>query len=195
VLDHLNVERAAVCGISRGGQIAIDFTLEYAERVWALIPVAAGLGGFEYKPTDEENARFERLETLWNARDLKALTALEEETWVVGFYRAPESVDPDLRQRVHAMIEAGYVNHSLEELVLSPLKPPAAGRLSEIRVPTLVMVGDKDTGNTVQTAHVLAEGIPGARLIVYPNVAHMVPMEVAEEFNKAVLDFLAEVRM
>jgi pimeloyl-ACP methyl ester carboxylesterase len=88
------------------------------------------------------------------------------------------------------MIDQNYARHSHEELVASPLKPPAAGRLSEIRVPTLVMVGDKDTADTQQPAHALAEGIPGARLIVFPNVAHMVPMEAPDEFNRAVLDFL-----
>lgn len=193
LLDHLNVERAAVCGISRGGHIAIDFTLEFPERVSALIAVAAGLGGFDYKPTVEENAWFGKMEALWKARDFEALAALEEETWVVGFFRPAESVDPALRRRVRAMIDANYAKHSHEELVASQLKPPAAGRLSEIRVPTLIMVGDKDTGDTVQPAHALADGIPGARLIIFPNVAHMVPMEAPDEFNKAVLDFLAEV--
>lgn len=190
LLDHLNVDRAALCGVSRGGQIVIDFTLEFPDRVSALIPVAAGLGGFDYKPTAEEDASFGKMEALWEARDLQALAALEEQTWVVGFYRPAESVDPALRRRVRAMIDQNYAQHSHEELVASPLKPPAAGRLPEIRVPTLVMVGDKDTTDTVQPAHALAEGIPGARLIVFPNVAHMVPMEVPEEFNRAVLDFL-----
>lgn len=190
LLDHLAVERAAVCGVSRGGQIAIDFTLEFPARVSALIPVAAGLGGFDYQPTAEENAAFEKMEALWEARDLAALAELEEKTWVVGFYRPAESVDPELRRRVRAMIDANYAGHSHEELVATRLEPPAAQRLSEIRVPTLVIAGDKDTSDTLQPARALGEGVTGARFLVFPNVAHMVPMEAPDAFNRAVLEFL-----
>jgi pimeloyl-ACP methyl ester carboxylesterase len=73
------------------------------------------------------------------------------------------------------------------------LEPPAAGRLQEIRVPTLVMVGDLDVSSSIPTANRIAEGIAGARLIVFPGVAHMVNLERPAEFNRAVLDFLAEV--
>src|SRR5438445_8825693 len=56
VLTHLDVERAAVIGCSMGGQIAVDFTLEHPEMVTALVPVAAGLSGYEVydEQADEE---------------------------------------------------------------------------------------------------------------------------------------------
>ena len=50
LLHHLGVERAHVIGVSRGGQIAVDFTLEHPEMVSALIPAAAGLSGYEEQP-------------------------------------------------------------------------------------------------------------------------------------------------
>src|SRR5690242_4972987 len=48
LLNHLGVEKAYVLGLSRGGQIAIDFTLEHPKMVAALIPVAAGFSGFDF---------------------------------------------------------------------------------------------------------------------------------------------------
>jgi len=51
VLDHLGVTQTAVLGLSRGGSIAVDFTLDYPDRVTALIAVSAGLGGFQSPPT------------------------------------------------------------------------------------------------------------------------------------------------
>src|SRR4030042_911272 len=57
LLDHLDVDRVAVIGISRGGQIAIDFTLEHPERVSALVTVAAGVSGFNFQPGDNPGAR------------------------------------------------------------------------------------------------------------------------------------------
>src|SRR5215210_698021 len=50
VLDARAVQRTALVGCSMGGSLAIDATLTFPERVWALVPVAAGLGGAE--PTE-----------------------------------------------------------------------------------------------------------------------------------------------
>src|SRR5437899_12029961 len=50
LLDHLGIDRTYVSGVSRGGYIAIDFTLQHPERVAALIPVASALGGGQGGP-------------------------------------------------------------------------------------------------------------------------------------------------
>ena len=55
LLDHLDEERAHVVGLSRGGQIALDFTLEFPERVHSLTVAAGGVGGYE--SPDEGPAR------------------------------------------------------------------------------------------------------------------------------------------
>src|SRR4029078_4506719 len=57
LLDTLDVEQAAFVGCSRGGAVAIDAVLTAPTRAWALVTVAAGLGGFE--PTTEEEEWWE----------------------------------------------------------------------------------------------------------------------------------------
>ena len=47
LLDALGVDEAALVGCSMGGSIAIDATITHPDRVWSLVPVAAGLGGIE----------------------------------------------------------------------------------------------------------------------------------------------------
>ena len=59
LLDHLDIERTALVGCSMGGGLAIDATLTVPERVWALVPIAPGLGGFE--DTEEEEAWWDEL--------------------------------------------------------------------------------------------------------------------------------------
>jgi pimeloyl-ACP methyl ester carboxylesterase len=72
-----------------------------------------------------------------------------------------------------------------------PYGVSAAERLGEIRVPTLVVVGDLDTPRTLEAAGVLAGGIAGARLEVIRGAAHVPNMERPEEFNRLVLEFLS----
>ena len=72
-----------------------------------------------------------------------------------------------------------------------PLAPPADERLGEIRVPTLVVVGELDTSGTRRSAERLAESAAGARLIEVPGVAHLVGMEAPAELAELVVDHLA----
>jgi pimeloyl-ACP methyl ester carboxylesterase len=74
------------------------------------------------------------------------------------------------------------------------LEPPAADRLPEIKAPTLAIIGDLDQPRTIQGADLLARSIPSARKVVMPGTAHLPNMERPEEFNRIVLDFLAERR-
>src|SRR3970282_2498544 len=75
--DPLGIERAALLGCSRGGQIALDFTLERPERVSALVLVACGPGGMEHEPTPVERALFMSEVTLSKARDWTGRAGLE----------------------------------------------------------------------------------------------------------------------
>ena len=58
-----------------------------------------------------------------------------------------------------------------------PLDPPAAERLAEISAPTLILYGDKDVTDVRLAAGPLAATIPGARLAVIPDAAHLPQME------------------
>jgi pimeloyl-ACP methyl ester carboxylesterase len=66
-----------------------------------------------------------------------------------------------------------------------------ADRLTPIRAPTLVIHGDVDPLVPVENGRLLAERIPGARLIVYTGVGHIPEVEVADRFNQDVTAFLA----
>lgn len=192
LLQYLGIEQAHVIGVSIGGMTAVDFTLEHPEMVTALIPVAAGISGS--RPSEAAKALFAQIDEAYEARDLERLLALEMDLWVVGPGRSRDSIDPALRQAVETMERANLEREFAgEEGTFERLDPPAAGRLGEIHTPTLVIVGDADTPDTVANADTLAAGIPGARKVVLPNVAHMVPMEVPDTYNRLVLDFLASL--
>ena len=72
----------------------------------------------------------------------------------------------------------------------NPLEPPAIGRLAEIRVPTLAIVGDEDVAPILEIADMIAAQVPGARKAVIPDAGHHPNMEHPALFNQIVLEFL-----
>jgi pimeloyl-ACP methyl ester carboxylesterase len=197
LLTHLGVEKAYVIGLSRGGQIAVDFTVEHPEMVAALIPAAAGLSGYDQPLGDsdavqQEAALFTRMEELWEKGAHDELQELEVHAWVDGPRQPVGRAASDVRERVREM-NAGAYNRGEPEPKPQPLDPPAAGRLHEIAVPTLVLIGDLDELATQAMAEYMAQHIPGARKVVFPGAAHMVNMEQPERFNEVVLEFLDRV--
>jgi 3-oxoadipate enol-lactonase len=190
LLRHLGVERAHLLGASQGGQIALDATLAYPELVSALVLVDAALGGYQWSDQmrhfgAEEDEALER-------GDLAAASDLNVRTWVDGPHRSPGQVDPAIRELVREMQHRAFTLDS-PDAELRPLAPPAAGRLAEVRAPTLVAVGDLDMGDMQAIADVLAAGIACARKVVFDGAAHLPSMEQPERFNQVVLDFLRGV--
>jgi len=197
LFTHLGVEQACVVGISRGGQIAIDFTLEHPECVSALVPVAAGVSGYDYQPGDSEQARhemelFTHMDELWEKKAFDELADLEVHAWADGPSQPVGRASPQIRDYIHKIVLANY-NRQDGHATPQPLVPPAGNRLSEIRVPTLVLIGEYDELATREVADALENNITDARKIVFPGTAHMIPLEQPQKFNEVLLNFLNEV--
>ena len=197
LFDHLDIEQACLIGISRGGQIAIDFALEHPERVSALVAVAAGISGFDYHPDDSEKSRrefelFTHMDELWEHNAFDELADLEVHVWADGPTQPVGRASPSLRQYIQKIVRANYTRQDGQATPIQ-LNPPAAGRLGEILVPVLVLVGDYDTSGTLAAADKLASDIPHVRKVVFPGAAHLLPMEQSARFNEVVLAFLNEV--
>ncbi len=65
-------------------------------------------------------------------------------------------------------------------------------RISQIKVPTLVIVGSEDIATTPDKAQRLAEGISGARLETIAGAGHMTPIEQPERISQLLSEFLSE---
>jgi pimeloyl-ACP methyl ester carboxylesterase len=192
LLGFLGIARTHLIGISMAGSIAIDFALDYPELVTTLIPVAAGIGGRE--PSDFLRAQWAAMEAVQERGDLAEVNEMELRLWVDGTGRTPDQVAPGVRERVREMNADILAREEANNqgTVARRLDPPALGRLAEIAVPTLVIVGAHDVPDTLESAERLATEIPGALKVVLPNVAHLPPMEAPAEFNRLVLDCLRD---
>lgn len=196
LLDHLGIARAALVGCSRGGMIATDFAIERPERAVALGWICSGIGGYDI-PLDaidpRELALFEAMQAAEQARDFERVADLDVRVWVDGPLqpegRAPEAV----RRKVREMALANYTTHGHlfdSAFAPQPLDPPAAGRLGELHLPVLALVGELDPGETALAAAFLAREAPDVRVVRYPDAAHLPNMERPERFNADLLAFL-----
>lgn len=185
LLRHLNVGRATLVGCSQGSKVALDFALERPGMVDSLVLVSPAVSGYTHAAAPPPE--YEEIESADAAGDVGRVNELELRIWVDGPRRSPGEVDPGVRELVREMNLAALESSAGEEL---PKGGGAAGRLGEVRVPTLVVVGDLDTPRTLEAAGALARGVPGARLEVIRGAAHLPNMERPGEFNRVVLEFL-----
>jgi pimeloyl-ACP methyl ester carboxylesterase len=195
VLDALGIGRAALVGNSRGGGIAFDAAIDFPDRVVAVVGVGAGLNGFDGTATPDELTLFQHAGTVMSAAqpDLDLVADLAVALWVDGPGQPQDRVDPATRATVWAMCrplsEPGRVHGRL-----ATMDPPANDRLADLKCPVLAVAGQLDLSTIVQAARRVEEGAPNARAVVWPDVAHMVGMEVPDRLNALVVEFLAPLR-
>jgi 3-oxoadipate enol-lactonase len=193
LLDALGVDRAVVVGDSMGGEVALDLALAYPDRVTGLVLVSTRAGSTTVSP---------ELARLWNDADgayergdIERATAIEVDGWIVGSGRSREDVEPAYLARAEEMIRLTWQRVAAGDELgeQTSLDPPRTERLGEVRVPTLLVVGDRDLPDIPESIDMLAAGIPGARKVLIPDTAHLPPLERPAEFNRHVRDFLETI--
>jgi pimeloyl-ACP methyl ester carboxylesterase len=188
LLQFLKVDKVYLLGISRGGGIAFDFTLEHPEMVDALILISANLGNTP--------AAYQEMFERSTEAGKKQGAAAAAQVWGNDPYQGP--VNEAARPRVLEVLEENlprfrHFDGSIPVQQLQSSKVPASKRLSEIHVPTLVIAGERDNVLARANYDNWAKGIPNAKKIVFPGAAHLVNIDKPKEFNQAVLDFIQSV--
>ena len=176
ILDHLDLPRAHVYGISMGGAVGQWLGIEHADRVGALVLACSSPGiahgvqrSAEVHALLAQPDQLKLLDTFFSRRS--ALPRF--------FLSMRESVKypmPEYAERMHA--------HASEE-------HDSWERLPSIVSPTLIIHGSDDQVVPVTNAHLLAQRIPGAELYMVRGGRHMFFIEFRAEVNRIVKEFLA----
>ena len=187
LLDHLGIGATALVGCSMGGALAIDATLTSPERVWALVTVAAGLGGFDENPDEEAwwDDRAAPIEAAVRSGELERAQDLLLEIW------APLGVEDPAGARVRSIARDNIHELTMDESAAESLDPPAARRLGEIDVPTLVVEAAYDPPDGRRASQLIAREVLDGRLVAI-EADHVVNLRAPDRFDAAVLPFLDE---
>lgn len=173
-------------GSSFGGLVSLVCTLDNPDLVTALVlvgPIVSGYGfsehfltrgGRDLPPTD---APVEQQIAYWTRTD----------PWFVA------SGNVTARQRVRTLLSANPHNFRSKKGLEQVLARPAVGRLGDVRVPTLIIVGEGDIPDVHAHCGVIEAGIPDARRVVLPGCGHSPPIEAPHAFNATVRQFLARL--
>jgi 3-oxoadipate enol-lactonase len=188
LLKALKIERVSLIGLSNYA-VALDFTIAYPELVDKLVLVSPGLRGYDFHDP-WVGTRFAAMMQALGKRDVNEAVEVFLTMWVDGPYRKPEEVNPLVRDRAREMATRSF---GLSRLApnCKGLEPPAIGRLSEVNVPTLIILGEKDAPDIHTIGKLIHERVVGS-LVTIGGVGHALPMEKPDEFSHAVEHFLQQ---
>ena len=169
ILDACGVDRAVVGGLSLGGYLSLAFHLGCRERVRALMLFDTGPGYRNAEGRERWNALAERY-----ARGL-------EEKGLASLGGSPEVREAQHRGPHGLALAARGILAQRDSRVIDSLP--------EIRVPTLVLWGERDE-MFVKPGEYMAAKIPGARRVVIPGAGHAANLDQPATFNAAVAEFM-----
>jgi 3-oxoadipate enol-lactonase len=184
VLDAAGVESAHVFGVSMGGMIAQEFALQYPARVRSLVLGCTAAGG----PT-AVRAEPEAIQMLMRREKMRPEQAAEAAVPFIYDPATPrERIDEDLAiRRPWFPSPEGYAAQ-----LQGILGWEAYRRLNQIVAPTLVIHGESDRLIPPGNANLIAERIPGAKLVMIPHASHLFLTDQTEVSHHAILQFLNE---
>lgn len=191
ILDALHVRGpAVVCGVSMGGYVAQHVAARHPDRVRALILCDTKLEADTPEAREGRAALAAKVGRLGTSilADAMLGTLLARSSEARAAPRRPD-IEERLRQMI-ARQPAATVQASLAAMGGRPDMTEAMRRLP---IPVLLVVGAEDSFTPPETMQRMESIIPGARLLIVPRAGHLVPLEAAQVFNGAVLEFLREV--
>ena len=193
LMDHLKIPAAHLLGHSMGGRIALAAAQNFPGRVKSLIMAASGSGPAARPGSDcitglPHRLVFELAET--GLEKMIHYEICESDTFFTKEYRDRHS------DKVEEFFRLAWATHAkLSEFVhicIARHNFEGTHRLGDVRVPTLAVIGDHDSGrsNHLAQVEVLAKRIPGAELKVLKGQSHGFFWQAAEETNALVLDWV-----
>jgi len=187
LLDALNVKQAVVCGLSMGGYIALAFLAKYPGMLKGLILANTRAGA------DSEQAREARYANVQKAFD-EGVSAVAEGMLPKMLTEATRANRDSLTAYVRSMMAHQPAKGVAAAQRGMAARPDRTSMLAAINIPTLIITGSADTLIPPSESEAMAKAIPGSKLVVVPDVAHLSNVENPDAFNAAVREFIGKLK-
>jgi pimeloyl-ACP methyl ester carboxylesterase len=186
LLDYLSIRQAVFVGLSMGGYILFAFYRKYADRVKGLVLTDTRA---QADTAEGKEARFEMAQIAYK-QGARAIADI-----MIPKLLSPATIQtrPELVQRVRTMIEGNQVSGIAGDLMAMAERPDSVTLMKQITCPAQLIVGELDLPTPPADAKLMADQIPGARLVVIPAAAHLSNLEQPGLFNETVRSFVANV--
>ena len=187
LVERLGIGPVVAVGHSIGGHQLLELALTRPDLVRGFIAVCiSGLASVPFPPdvlqlfADVRNAA--RTESMHLAKQL----------WSRGGWFATARRHPALARVLDEMLSDYSGWHWQNDNPVRNIEPPAATRLGDLRVPTLVIHGEEDLPYNHEVAMCILNGVPGATLLELPGAGHMANLEAPAAVNDAIRRFALE---
>jgi pimeloyl-ACP methyl ester carboxylesterase len=180
LLDTLNIQQVILAGLSMGGYIAFAFLRRHAARVQALVLADTRA------TADTEQAR--------EGRETNAQLVERQGPEAIADMMLPNLISThasaELRTHLRTVIRGNHPAGIASALRGMALRPDSTSLLSQINVPTLLLVGNEDTLTAPGEMQDMQQAIAGSKLVEIPNAAHIANLENPTAFHAALRDFV-----
>ena len=178
LLDEVAVHKATLVGLSAGSTIALDAALRSPTRFDRLVLAGPSISGY-----------VQRASPPFTSALMSALQQHDyEQAGEVLVHSSVFAVPAEQAALVRQMVMENDRLWSVPREFMRPNDRPAAHRLHEVGIPTLILLGADDLLQRAE-AELLAQDVKGSKLVVVPGGGHLVNLTSPEEFRVAVLEF------
>jgi 3-oxoadipate enol-lactonase len=186
LLDHLKMPRVAIVGLSMGGYIALRALEREPGRF-----IAAVLCDTKSEP-DTDEGRVKRAASV-RAVKQNGSTAFAADYVKMMFAEETISTNPSAVESIRRVIARTPPLSIAGTLIALAARTDTTASLGKISIPTLILVGERDTVTPPPSSQSMKAKIPGAELHIVPGAAHLSNLDNPAYFNDKLLTFLKRV--
>lgn len=186
-MDALKIEKTIICGLSMGGYIALNAIENHPERFSALILSDTNCTADTHEGKEKRMNAIESIKE--NGVDKLANDLIPNLFAAESFKRNLKEI-PAVREMIVKTPTQSLYNslHALAE------RKETCRKLSEIKVPVLIIVGTEDKITPLDAARFMQSRIKGSQLRIIEHAGHLSNLENPYEFNSQLNKFIATIK-